>query len=219
MLVDLIGKVYDTPRVVRIVGEDDSQKVVKINQEFIENQQRKRYDVNVGKYDVVCTAGPNFQTKRQEGAQLLTQLAAHAPILMNAAPDLIMKCMDVPYAQEISERLKKTLPAQLQEVPEGQPEIPPQVQQKLAQMGQMVELLTKELQAKTTLVEQKQLELDSRERIEMAKIKAQMFETQLKLDSQEAIELLKAEIEGIKSKIEINSRALAQETGAAAQQM
>ncbi len=219
MLVDLIGKVYDAPRVVRVVGEDDSQKVVKINQLFVENQQYKKYDFTTGKYDVVCTAGPSFQTKRQEAGQRLIELASAAPNVMQAAPDLIVKSIDVPYSQEIAERLKKTLPPQLQEPKEGQPEIPPEVQQKLAQMSQMLELLTKELEAKTRLVETKQLELDSRERIEMAKIEAQRFELQLELDSKEAIALLQAEVEGIKAKMEVDSAQLAAETGAAARRM
>jgi len=139
------------------------------------------------------------------------------------------------------------LPPGLAEPQDGQPEIPPEAQQKIAQLTQMVELLTKELQAKTQIVETKQQELDSneriamakiqagireaqikagdheeldsRERIEMAKINARRQEKLLKLDSQEAIELLKAEIEGIKARIDMNLAHLAAQAGAAAQEM
>lgn len=234
MLVDLILTVYDTPRAVRTLGEDDSHKIAHINQIFKDKSGKQtNYRMDVGKYDVVCTAGPSFQTKRSEAAALLTQLAKDAPPIMMAAPDLVMKALDVPYAQEIAERLKKTLPPNLQDPEEGQPEVPPQVQQQLAQMSQMVELLTKELEAKTRIVEQKQLELDSKERIEQGKLKvemeklaierekiqAEMLQLQAKLDSQESIELLKAEIEGIKAQMDVNSRQLAEETGEAARTM
>jgi hypothetical protein len=188
MMVELIGEVYDTPRVVRIVGADESQKVVKINQFFQEAGKPKQFRVSAGKYDVVCTAGPSFQTKRQEASNLLVGLAGKVPILMQAAPDLIMKAIDVPYGQEIAERLKKLLPPQLQDNPEGQPEIPPQVQQKMTQMGEMMDHLTKELNAKNQLIESKQLELDSRERIEMAKIEAQIAIAEIDTKAQSAIE-------------------------------
>jgi hypothetical protein len=218
MLVDLIGVVYSGPRVVRIIGENDAQKIVKINQEFNDHGKRKKFDFTVGKYDVVCTAGPNFQTKRQEGARLLIDLVGVAPQLMQIAPDLILKTLDMPYAQELSDRAKKTLPANLQEQPEKQ-EIPPQVAQQMQQSAQMIDLLTKELNAKNEIIERETLKLESAERIAMAKIDLQRTELQLKLDSAEAIALLKAEIEGIKMQVEINSAQLAEETGTAAQRM
>ncbi len=185
MLVDLIGVVYDTPRMVRTIGEDDSQKVVRINQLFTEKGQTKKYDFTVGEYDVICTAGPAFQTKRQEGAQLLTQLASAAPILMQAAPDLIMKTLDVPYAQEISDRLKKTLPANLQDNPD-QPEVPPQIQQKLQQMGQMLDVLTKELNAKNQLIEMKQVEAQNKLDIEHLHAETQITIAEINTKAQES---------------------------------
>jgi hypothetical protein len=219
MTVDLIGKIYDTARTVRIVGEDDSQKVVKVNQQYIkENGEPKLYDLRAARYDVVCTAGPSFQTKRQEGAQLFTQLASAAPILMNAAPDLIVKTYDVPYAQEIAERLARTLPPGLLEQ-EGQEKIPPAAAQQLQEMGQMIELLTKELNATKQIIQTKQPELESRERIEMAKLKAQVAMNESKSDSAEAIAVLKAEVEAIKAQIAMNTQAMAANAKAAAQTM
>jgi hypothetical protein len=45
---------------------------------------------------------------------------------MNVIPDYIMKAQDIPYANEMAERLKKTLPPNLQD-DDPDSEIPPQV--------------------------------------------------------------------------------------------
>ncbi len=216
MLVHLMTYIYDSERVVRIVGEDDSQKIVRINAAFSPDMekrfgQKRGYDFSVGKYDVVCSAGPAFQTRRQEASERMTAAFTAVPQLFQTAGDLYFRAQDWPYAQEIADRIRPR--------DDKKADIPPQAQQQIAQMGQMVELLTKELNAKNALIENKQMELDSRERIEMAKIKVSMMETQLKLDSQEAIALLQAEIEGIKARIEVSSAQLAEETGRAAKTM
>lgn len=94
------------------------------------------YDLSVGTYDVICSAGPSFASKRQQASEQLTQLAQAWPALLQFAPDLVAKSIDVPYAQEIAERAKKTLPPELQDQPDGEEPLPPAVQQKMAQMQQ-----------------------------------------------------------------------------------
>jgi hypothetical protein len=227
MIVDMQTVIYDTPRVVRIIGEDDAHKLRKINQDFQDGGGPvKRYDFSTGKYDVICTAGPSFATKRKEAAELLVQLSQTAPIIMNAAPDLVMKAIDVPYAQEISERLRKTLPPNLRDEPEGRKEVPPEVQQKMAQMGQMLEALTQQLDQATEVIKTKKLELDSKERIEMAKLEmqrqeleARLLESSQKLDSTEAIALLKAEVDAMKAQMGFDAQSAAVEAGAGAARM
>lgn len=174
-LVNLMPTTYDTARVVRVVGDDDSHKLAKINQLLFTDDgqpdidpktgKHKKHDFSVGKYDLICTAAPNFATKRREGAETLLGLAQAAPIIMNAAPDLIVKCLDIPYAQEIAERLKKTLPPQLQDQEDGQQPIPPEIQQQLQQSGQMIEQLTATVHKLQDEIDTKQLELRSAETI------------------------------------------------------
>ena len=57
-----------------------------------------------------------------------------APQLMQVAGDLLVKNLDWPGADELAERLKKTIPPELQDEEEQQ--IPPQVQQAMQQMEQ-----------------------------------------------------------------------------------
>ena len=210
MIVNMQQYVYDTPRVVRIIGEDDSHKIAKINQEFAEGGKNKKFDFSVGKYDVIATAGPSFATKRKEASEQLVQLAGIDEGLMATCADIVYKALDVPYAQEIAERRKKTLPPELQDQ-EDQPEVPPQVQQKLAQYGQMVEALTQQLNQAKEALQTKSLELESRERIAKMQHDAELLVTQLKLDSQEAIAALKAEVDAIKAGMQMEMAQAARE--------
>lgn len=153
IIVNIIPKYYDTQRVIRILGEDDSQEFVSIDPTQPEpfkkmrdeaGNVRKIYNLGVGKYDVVATTGASFATKRQEGAEFLTQVAQSSPDLMPIIGDLLFKSMDMPYADEVAERLKKMLPPELQE-DEG--DDIPEVQQVKKQAQQIIQGLTQQIQA------------------------------------------------------------------------
>jgi len=164
IVLDLIPKIYDTDRVVRIIGEDGSEDFARIDPEQEEAKREIRdlqgrvieriYNPGVGKYDVTVTVGPAYGTKRQEAAEFMTQLVQSAPDLMPIIGDLMFKSMDMPYAEDISDRLKKMLPPPLQDhEDDGAPQIPPQVQAQMQQMSeafgqtqQIAEQLQQELQ-------------------------------------------------------------------------
>lgn len=167
ILVDLIPKIYDTQRVVRILGEDGSVDTAEINPDseapMIERRDNagnviaKIYNPTLGKYDVSISVGPAYTTKRQEAADFMTQIAQANPQLMPIIGDLMFKAMDMPYAEEIAERMKKMLPPELQDKEEeGQQEqqVPPHVQQAIIQAGQQIEQLQAALQQSQQQLEQ-----------------------------------------------------------------
>lgn len=129
ILVDLIPKIYDTDRVARILGEDSTPDSVRINPEMpdaVTEQQdengavQKIYNPSIGKYDVVCTTGPSYTTKRQEAAEAMSQVLQGNPGLWQVAGDLFVKNLDWPGAEELAERLKKMVPPNLLKPEEGQ---------------------------------------------------------------------------------------------------
>jgi len=150
ILVDLIPKIYDTPRVVRILGEDGKEESVAINQEIVSDEAKeleKIYDLGLGTYDVVCSAGASYTTRRQEASEAMMQILPQAPQLMQVAGDLIVKAMDWPGAEEIAKRLEQTLPPELRPKDESDPEAekapPPELMQAQEQMKQMDEVIQK----------------------------------------------------------------------------
>ena len=211
---------YKRARVMRIIGEDGQQSTVKVNQELPGQQgpdgQPMMYDLaHATGYDVTMSSGPSFQTKRQQAAESTMGLVQAFPQIAQIAGDILVGALDLPYADKIAERLKKTLPPELRDADEGQPQIPPQVLQVMAEMKQKHQALNeyaKQLEAKSNEFEQKkELALIDRD--------TQMAMLQLKLDSQEAIALLKTEVDAMKSQMNMNAKAAAQEAGEAAQAM
>ena len=128
---DLIPVVYDTARTIRILGDDEAPVVKRVN----DPMHPDSIDLNVGKYDVVVETGPSYSTKRVEAAESMMQFVQAVPQAAAACADLIAQAQDWPKAEAIAERLKKLLPANLQDPP-STPEEAAQAQQ-AAQQQQM----------------------------------------------------------------------------------
>jgi hypothetical protein len=75
----------------------------------------KIYNPGVGRYDVVVTTGPSYLTKRQEAMDAMSQILQGSPQLWAVAGDLFVKNMDWPGADELAERLRKTIDPKLME--------------------------------------------------------------------------------------------------------
>lgn len=195
--VDLIPKIYDSARVARIIGEDGEQKVVKLNQptgEIGKDGKPLIYNLGVGTYDVTIDTGPSYATRRQEGAAAMLDLSKSIPQIGQAAPDLVVKSLDVPGAQDMAERLRKTLPPGLVDDGKGGPQLPPEVQAQMEQMGQQLEQLQKDRADLLMERQQKLIEIESKERIEMAKLETQATIELAKLESKEALVSLQEQI-------------------------
>lgn len=196
ILVDLMPRIYDTKRVVRILGEDGTEKVKQINAPTIEKDKygqeiEKFYDLSAGAYDVVVSSGPNYTTKRQEAAESLTQILQGNPQLMQVAGDLLFKAFDFPMAEDIAERLKLTLPPELKPIEpdeDGAPPIPPEIQAQMEQMQQQIEQMGMALQEAQSQVDEKQSKLE----LDAAKLQIDQF---------------KAETERMKAEADLRLRA------------
>ncbi len=163
-LLDLMPKIYDTARTTGAVSEDGKHRKIKINQPYMEGKEPKFHDFTKGKYDVVVTTGPSYQTKRMESAEGMAQMVQSFPEIMKVAGDLVVRQQDWPGAEMLAERLAKTLPPELQDNNDEQ-QIPPQVQQKLQQSQQMIQQLSQALHAAHDKLDQKTIETGSKERI------------------------------------------------------
>lgn len=200
ILLDLIPRIYDAPRVMRIIGAEEVERVVQINAPTRDKGVERIYDLSIGEYDVTVSVGPSFSTRRQEAVDSMLQLSQAYPPLMQVAGDLLVKNMDWPGASEIAERLKKLLPPNLQEEQEDQ-QVPPAVQAQMSQMAQQNEQLSQALNQATDDLRTKRLEIESRERIEAMKAQTELVKIEAQLSSRENIELLKQEIAALKQTI------------------
>jgi hypothetical protein len=147
ILTDLIPKIYDTKRIARILGEDGESDMAQIDPSQIESYKefrtpqgkKKSYNLNVGKYDVTAIVGASYSTKREEAAQNMVQVTQAYPQLMQIAGDILFKNLDWPGADEVAERIKKTLPPELQDQEDDEQinQLVQQLQQAHQQIQQM----------------------------------------------------------------------------------
>lgn len=146
--LDLIPKIYDTERVMRIIGDDGKPELLTINQR--DSVGRVLNDISVGQYDVVMETGPGYNSKRQEAVDNMLPLLSAAPELMQVAGDLVFRNMDWPGADIIADRLAAANPmAQI----DDKSKIPPQVQMQLAMSQKQIQELTQAVQARDMMLQ------------------------------------------------------------------
>lgn len=149
VVIDLIPKVYNTERVIRVMGEDNTAEAKKVNAPYEVKPAKMDeggnedqaaimalHDLTVGKYDVTVSAGPSFTTRREEAATQMMELIRSFPDAAPVIGDLVAKNLDWPGADEVAKRLKMMLPPQLQEKDEDAPDPEKQMMQQHMQMMQ-----------------------------------------------------------------------------------
>ena len=175
ILVDLIPRIYDTERIEVILGEDDKETEVTLNQEMTDEETGAitiLNDLSVGKYSVRVSVGPAYVTKRQETVANLVELANVVPMVGTLGGDLIVSNLDFSGADELASRLRKALPPGVIEDDEPVEPEPPSPEEIAAQM----EIKDKELDIKKGEIEVKGKELDNIEKKLDITIKGQELE-------------------------------------------
>jgi hypothetical protein len=175
LLVDLIPKIYDAERSIRILGADGAEQYAKVNEVGPDGQVKN--DLSRGKYDVSVTVGPNMGTQRQEAAEVYMGLMQGNPGLFPIVGDLVMKTFDnYPYSDEMAERLRLMAPPQIQQMlaqkeQNGGKAMDPQAQAAMAQaeqimmqvqeMSQVVQQAAQEAEGLKAEAEKEMVELNS----------------------------------------------------------
>lgn len=208
IILDLIPKIYDRQRVMRIIGDDGKPDMVTINEQGQDEQGMSKVlnDVTVGEYDVVMETGPGYNSKRQEAVDSMMGLLGADPTLMQTAGDLIFRNMDFPGAEIIADRLAASNP--MAQIDDKSP-IPPQVQMQLAQSKQQIQQLQQQIQAeemdkkyRATVQQQVQeaetqrekMRLDVKREDTQMRTDTQAHDTVIKTQTQLEVEQLKAQV-------------------------
>jgi hypothetical protein len=206
-IVRLIPHVYDTERIVRIVGEDGEDDMIPINARQgampqVENLPDKYSvpprpgvtdylnDISVGKYDVAVTIGPSYTTQKEETLAMLLDLVKTAPGIGQMIMDLIVKNMELPHSEELISRLKKMVPIGIREpepdeqaLPEQPPD--PRIMLEMAKLElQKIDLQRKEFEAQVKAIKDL-AEAESKEvGSQLAVMTAMMGEIRSKIDQE-----------------------------------
>lgn len=201
ILIEMIPKIYDAPRTIRILGERDEEEIIKINAVIdLPKNQKRAYNFSYGKYDVSSQTGPSYETRRQEARDSMLEMIRYNPQFATIAGDLLVQNMDWPGADEFAERIRKTMDPNL--ITKGDEEIPPAIAQKMQQMTQMIEQLTAQLNQSKEIIDKDLLQIESKERIESMKIKADLEKELIKIKGSESEIILKQQIEMLNKRLD-----------------
>jgi hypothetical protein len=143
IIVDLIPRIYDNQRVVRILGEDGRPDQVTINQRSEVDEVLN--NVTVGQYDVVMDTGPGYNSKRQEAVEAFTNIL-NSPLgeeVARVGADLAIRSMDFAGSDTLADRLAAANPlAQIDE----KSDVPPQAQMQIKSLQQQLEQAVQQIQ-------------------------------------------------------------------------
>lgn len=157
----LISQIYDGTRILRVIGEDEAPRFQKVNDPFDPSSP----NLATGKYDVALSTGTSYATRRAYAADAMMQAVQVWPQLLSVAGDLVAKAQDWPGAEDLAERLKKTIPPHLlseEERENGEGGLPPEMQEQLMQLQTRMQELEQENMRLETEVKDKaeKLEID-----------------------------------------------------------
>ena len=151
LIVDLIPKVYDTNRVLHILGDNGVDLELTIDpaarlpyfQELAHNGEVAKRVLNpsIGTYEVRSMPGNSLASRREETVQALTLILTQAPALTGVIGDLLLGAMDFKEAQEAAQRLKRMVPPQAlgQGPSPNEQQLQMQVQQLQALLGKALD--------------------------------------------------------------------------------
>jgi hypothetical protein len=159
IIIDLIPKIYDTPRTMKILGQDGTASTVQIDPAAMQGHQAMPppkdgetfdptdvssiFNPSVGEFDVVSEIGPSYSTRRLETFNALTQILSQNESLTPLIGDLLFRNSDFNGADEIADRMKAMVPPHALGLgPDPQVQ---QLQQQLAQQHQVMAQMGQEL--------------------------------------------------------------------------
>lgn len=186
ILVAMIPRVYDTQRVVRLLGQDGQEKAEVINAMIVENGvEMPVNDLTMGKYAVNISVGPSYQSKKQEASEGMMAFMQAMPQVAPLIADLIASAQDWPddINERVSRRLRKALPqgmAEPDEEDDGAQPDPMQAQQMQMQMAQQQQAMQAEQQSQAAELALKQAQVEKAQ-ADAAKAAAEAQKSQMEL--------------------------------------
>jgi hypothetical protein len=208
VILDLIPKIYDTERAMRIIGDDGKPEIMTINERKMDEQGIERIlnDMSIGEFDVVMDTGPGYNSKRQEAVTAMMSLFQAEPALVQVAGDLLVRNMDFPGADIIADRLAINNPlAQIDDMAD----IPPAIQMKLKQDQATIQQMQQQLQQLQMVIKQRQdiegVKQEAETKRELMRQTTKAHDTEMRVETSAQETVIKTEtqkeIEGMKAQL------------------
>ena len=193
---EILNKVIDVPTQVRIVGEDDKEEVIWAASLQEGEEDNRYFDLNRGKYDILCRMAPSNDTKREEQSQGMATLFEGDPQMKVALAPEWIALQDWKNADKISKIAASVrsmmMPGLKTEDEQGQANIPPEVAQQMQQMQAQMQQMQQALQEMAPENERLKIEnaaikadkTNDTKRVEIEQFKAQVEAKAKNVDSE-----------------------------------
>lgn len=218
IIMGMARELYDTPRVFRIMGEDEKERgiVTHMGPDQAQAAQElakqhliaEMFDLSGSPddYDVAISPGRNYQTARQEAVDMIgAAIQAYPPIAPIALP-ILFRNSDFEGAQEIAAKLE----------PDTNDQIPPAVQAQMQQLQQQLQeaadiIKTDQVKMQGQIAT-KQIETEAKIKLEMVQMEHEITLQQMKDATAITVKKLDLLAKGVaaESQLENENLALAQ---------
>lgn len=144
ILVDLIPKIYDTDRVIQIIGKDESENLVPINKQVMgsDGEPIMLNDLSNARFNIRVRTGPSYATARAEAKDRMERMLNANPELWGVIGDLVFSHDDFPGSEEIAERIKRTIPEAIRGKDEADEDAEPEQPDPMQEIAQRLGLET-----------------------------------------------------------------------------
>ncbi len=210
-----LARVYDARREVQLDSQDGTSKTIILNQRVVDQETGQVVELNdlsKGTYAVLCSAGPAFNNRQEEGNAAFERAAALDPTLMQLGADIWLRNMAAPGMDVIADRKRIQMVVEGvipdNELTDEERKLSEQIQKQKSQPSAVDQALIAEAQARTQETEAKTADtiskIEERANKHQLNVEKLMFEgLKLSQDQQERqnktmIELVKAQDEQIK---------------------
>lgn len=107
ILIKAIPKVYVGDRQVRLMKEDGTFSMARLNETVMDEETQKPItlnDLTIGTYDVTCSAGASFQNRQQETVSAMVEIGGVDPSIVSMGQDVLLNNITSPGFKLLAER-------------------------------------------------------------------------------------------------------------------
>lgn len=176
LMLEWIPELYDREgRIIRTLGMEDDVQRVMINQPYREQNEQmealtpelaqlqkdvKHFVLTKGRYGVRVTPGTSYTTRKQEAAEWQLRLIEARPEMMQVFGDIAVRNMDGPGHEQIADRIERTIPPQIRDDGDEQPD-PGALQAQLAQLQQVMQAMEAKIREQQQLIDTQGIKADA----------------------------------------------------------
>jgi hypothetical protein len=141
LCMEMIPRLIDTKRQVRILSIDQTSSTITIDPEqqgaYQEADAGLVINPNVGRYDVRVVVGASFATQRTQAQAAFTEMMRANPGLAPALAPLWAQTLDVPHADKLAQVLTAVAPPEVRAVLNPESDKQPKVADLMAKVSQL----------------------------------------------------------------------------------